>query len=385
MRFIRRWCATGAAVALVLGGTVPSAMAIEATTYQIGVDNAAPAGHDWLYMDFFPRSAVKVHQGDVLDLKWNTGSVDALHTATLVPLGATPPELFVPDGDDDASQAQINPAAFAPTNPTCGSAGKPCPYDGSSLLSSGAQPTAPGFDFFVAVNVKAGRGPVSVTYECLVHPGMRGSVTVVPDSQAASTPQEVQAAAARQFRTDTVGARQAEAQAERRAVTSNPDGTRTVTMTAGTATDFVEVAEMLPHTVQIRPGDTVKWVTKTIKDVHTVTFPQGSGSDAVDPLQAVCEASGSTDSSPPCSSPSAQELHYDPQPQGATAITSPTTVGSSGALSNPPAPFPNSFSFNFPNAGTFAYQCRIHDHMTGAVVVATPRNLPSVAQLPGQP
>jgi len=191
----------------------------------------------------------------------------------------------------------------------------------------------------------------------------------VPDSQVASTPREVQDAATIQHRTDTVGARLAEAQAERRSVTSNPDGTRTVTMTAGTASDFVEVAEMLPRTVQVRPGDTVKWVTRTIKDVHTVTFPRGSGSDAVDPLPTVCEAPGSADSAPPCGDPSAVETHFNTQPRGATAITGPTTVGSAGVLSNPPAPFPSSFSFVFPNAGTFAYQCRIHDHMTGSVVV----------------
>jgi plastocyanin len=369
MRFVRQWCVSGVAVALATGSSVPGATAAGPTTYQIGVDNAAPAGHDWLYVDFFPRTEVKVHRGDVLDLKWNTGSIDALHTATLVPPDATPPPLFVPDGDDSASQAQINPVAFAPTDPTCGSASKPCVYDGTSVLNSGAQFTAPGFDFFVALNVSANTDPVTVTYVCLVHPGMQGSVTVVPDSQAASTQSAVQAVAARQHETETLGARQAEEQAEHRVVTGNSDGSHNVTVTAGTAAPFVEVAEMLPRRLHVRPGDTVTWVTRTAKDAHTVTFPQGSGSDAVDPLQTVCEAPGPIDTRPPCGASGAVELHDNPQPQGATSIASPTTVGSSGVLSNPPAPFPSAYIFSFPNAGTFAYQCRIHDHMTGFIDV----------------
>jgi plastocyanin len=48
----------------------------------------------------------------------------------------------------------------------------------------------------------------------------------------------------------------------------------------------------------------------------------------------------------------------------------PGTVATSGVLSTPPAPFPSSYSFSFPEKGTFTYQCRIHDHMVGAVSVS---------------
>jgi plastocyanin len=369
MRVLRRWCVTAVMAALFLGGAVPPVAATGPTTYQIGVDNAAPAGHNWLYVDYFPRGAVEVHQGDVLAFKWNTGSIDGFHTATFVPPGATPPDLFAADPDDGVGQSQLSPAALAPTDATCGSASKPCVYDGTAMVSSGAQPTAPGFDFFVALNVSADSGPVTLTYMCLVHPGMRGSVTVVPKEQAVATPPQVQAAATEQYRSDTVGARQAETRAEERSVTRNSDGTRTVTMTAGTATNFVEVAEMLPRTVRVRPGDSVTWATSTIKDIHTVTFPRGTGSDAVDPLPTVCEGPGSTDTPPPCSDPGASEAHFNPQAYGPTTIGAPSTVASSGVLSSPPAPFPNGYTFHFPNAGSFAYQCRIHDHMVGSIVV----------------
>jgi hypothetical protein len=34
------------------------------------------------------------------------------------------------------------------------------------------------------------------------------------------------------------------------------------------------------------------------------------------------------------------------------------------------APLPDRYTFSFPNAGTFAYQCRIHDNMIGTIAVA---------------
>ena len=45
----------------------------------------------------------------------------------------------------------------------------------------------------------------------------------------------------------------------------------------------------------------------------------------------------------------------------------PSTVASSGLLGGPHGPFPTSYSFTFPEKGTFTYQCRIHDHMRGII------------------
>ena len=45
----------------------------------------------------------------------------------------------------------------------------------------------------------------------------------------------------------------------------------------------------------------------------------------------------------------------------------PSTVASSGVLGGPHGPFPTSYSFSFPEKGTFTYQCRIHDHMRGVI------------------
>jgi plastocyanin len=371
---LRRWLLPSAAVAFVLGtaGTLPASAAVQ-RTYRIGVDNAAPKGHDWLYVDFFPRQGVKVHRGDVLDFSWNKGSLDGAHNVTVLPAGASTQPFVVqePAGDDAAGQLEANPVVFGPSDPNCGTSVHPCNFTGTARVNSGFAPTAPGNDFFVEMNLPRSDDPVTVNFVCEIHPGMHGSVSVVPDAAARSRLDQVEDAAAAQFHADTRGAFDAEYDVENHAVTRNADGTHTVAVTAGTATPFVEVAEMLPRKIDIEKNDKVNWVTKTIRDIHTVTFPQGAGSNSVDPLQTFCEGAVDTPAVSPanCNSPSDYETHVDPQPIGPTAISSSSTVATSGIIANPPTPFPNNFTFSFPTNGSFVYQCRIHDHMIGTVVV----------------
>jgi plastocyanin len=226
---------------------------------------------------------------------------------------------------------------------------------------------------------------------------MQGAVTVLPSNVETdltpSTQAALDAAATAQYTTNTADALNAETAADNKAVANNADGTHTITMTAGTASAHVEVLEMLPSRVEVRPGDHVKWVTTTKSDIHTVTFPKGHGSDSVDPIPFVCETEGGADTpatGPPpngCSSPGLFENHANPAPQGGTAISSTSTVATSGIISSPPAPFPNSYTFTFPTTGTFAYMCRIHDNMVGTIVVnpAEANNNPAVLAQTGRP
>src|SRR4051794_6261012 len=101
--------------AIIVGILVPvlstPANAGGPTPVVVGVDNAPPTGHDWTYRDFFPRAGISVHDGDVLDFKWNTGAPDGFHTATALKDGESPSDAwstiyptFVPDGDDGPNQ-----------------------------------------------------------------------------------------------------------------------------------------------------------------------------------------------------------------------------------------------------------------------------------------
>jgi plastocyanin len=374
VRLARAAATAGLLLGSGLPGFVTPALA-RSQQYRVEVDNKGPRGHDFEYVDYFPRSDLKVHGGDVVDFRWNTGSQDGLHTVTFLPQGSSSaPPLVVPDSDDPGGQLQFNPAVLAPSNPTCGTQSSPCTYDGSQLLNSGAIANAAGGDFFVRVSptVVDDHQPTVLSYLCEIHPGMAGSITVVSNRAEASDPEDVRERAEQQLDRDTQEALRAEDKAERTSVTTNPNGTRTLTMTAGTATQFVEVAEMLPRNVTVRPGDSVQWVTKTLKDPHTVTFPDGTGSDGVDPLPSFCEGTPDTAAVSPaaCPSPTGFEVHLDPQPQGPTTIASPQTVATSGVIANPNTPPSiDRYTFSFPNAGTFDYQCRIHDHMVGTVVV----------------
>ncbi len=380
--------ALGAIVASVFIGALSAGASTAPPLHVIGVDNASPSGHDFEYVDFFPHSATKVHLGDVIDFAWNAGSPDGFHTATLlkpgqsVAAGYAANQLIISD-EDATIHAQINPSIIAPTDPTCGhAASHPCTYslDNQNQLNSGAMPTGPGGNFFVTTSRD---GDVSaatiINFVCLIHQGMVGTFTIVPADTAATTSTSESAAATAQYNTQTTGALAAEAAADEKSVTNNGDGTHTITMTAGTASTGVE---MLPKRVEIRPGDKVKWVTTTWIDIHTVTFPQGHGSDSVDPLPFACEVAGSTDApatgGPPtfgCTSPTAVEGHVVPQPQGPAAIASTTTVATSGVIAAlETGPFPDRYTFSFPNSGTFAYQCRIHDNMVGTIVVNPAEN-----------
>jgi plastocyanin len=390
MRRRRLLCSTAAlsslAVSMFLGAIAAQANA-GPRTYVIGVDAAGPARHNFEYVDYFPRGQVVpndppavVGNGATIDFRYNLGSLDGLHTAALLPFGETPGQAWAQQPLLTGDEAEATPppnlilntdALFqSPSN--CGGSSNPCVYTGTSEVNSGALPAfTPSGDFFVRINLPTST-PTTVHYVCLIHPGMQGNIRVVPGS--GSSPAAFASNAASQWAADTAGALTAETQADNTAVEANGDGTNTVTMTAGTATQFVEVAEMLPRNVTVRAGDTVKWVTLTQKDPHTVSFPDlQENFSPQDPIQLVCEgATGDTAATGPppdfgCGS-NPTEFTVDLFPQGPGQISSSSTLASSGVIATFDG-LPDNHSFSFPNAGTFSYQCRIHDHMNGTITV----------------
>ncbi|HET9050400.1 MAG TPA: hypothetical protein VFO60_01780, partial [Candidatus Dormibacteraeota bacterium] len=345
------------------------------------MDAPSPAGHNWLYSDYFPDAGLVISSGDTVDFAWSQGSPDGAHTATLVKQGTTLGEEIAanppatPDTDDGAG-ANLNGAAFGPTDPSCGSSTTPCPYDGSADVSSGVLNNAPnGPHFFVTITGAPG---TTITFMCRIHPGMAGTLKISSGGgEPVSTPAQVAAAAASEYATRTASALGAEARADTEAVTSNGNGTHTITMTAGTAVPGVEILEMLPQDVHVATGDSVRWFTSTIEDIHTVTFPAGRGSDSIDPFQPpVCEGAGAVDTpapnpgSPPSFGCGGEaESPFLVAPVGPTTISSPSTAATSGLIGSAPSGFPSTYAFTFSSAGVFTYQCRIHDHMRGTVAV----------------
>ena len=387
--------------------------------YTIGVDNKNPATKSFEYTDFFPNGmkastvasssvpppSVTIRNGDMLHFLWNPdASLDSAHTATLAGMDESLSEAqnrygpLKPDTDDGAGKFVQSPLAFNPTSNDCGdTVENACSYQGDAL-NSGFMPnhngTSKPSQFYVAVEPDTSQ-TTTVRFFCALHRGMVGQVRVLGRNTEISTTTEATMAAdaAAQYAADTAGGIAAETAANQAAVATNSDGSKTVTMTAGTAAPHLEVLEMLPNNVSIKTGDKVTWVAKGF-DIHTVTFPKGHGSDSVDPFQPpVCEGTGTTDTAAPtpqgpppfgCSNAQAVEFPIELGPMGPTAIASASTAASSGLLLSAlaQAPFPDRYTFSFPNAGTFAYQCRIHDNMTGTIAVAAPPAPPAPPVLP---
>jgi plastocyanin len=357
---------------LVIVPTVAAAAGVPAQTIAIGVDHSTPPGHNFEYVDYFPRSGVRVHSGDVVNFAW-ANTPDGLHTATLLKANESPADAWnntpfaVPD-QGDAGQLMINPAVLAPSNPSCGTPAAPCVFNGGSDLNSGALPTNAGAAFAVEITA----APGTYDFVCEIHPGMKGSFTVVGTHAAATPAHRVKALARKQARRDTKEALAAEAAVPPAQVQTSGNH-HLVTLTAGAATPYVEIAEMLPQHVRVNRDDTIQWVTQAMKDPHTVTFPQGDD-PATEPIPAMCDGTPDTAftppaSGPPCGDPTKFELHFNPAPSGGTIISSSSTSATSGVFA-PFPPFPDQTQeFSFPTAGTFTYQCRIHDHMTGTITV----------------
>jgi plastocyanin len=349
----------------------------------IGIDATPPANHNFGYNDFFPRDGVRIHSGDVVDFGWSQ-NLDSLHNVAVLQTGKSPDAgwaqypTVIPD-DDGVGSLQLNPVANLGNHPpagsgapgACGDTATPCVYDGSSDVIDAAHETDGLQHFVVQITAAAGS---EVSFICLIHPGMDGSVKVVAADQRVTTPRQVQHLARRQLVHDTRGAFAAERAAQDKLVVQQPDGTKLVTLRAGATAGKVELLEMLPVNVHLRPGDQAQWRYTAGNEIHTVTFPQDTNQG--EPIVPACENSPDDDpfvppvAGPPCGDPSKFELHVFPQPFGATTIVDPTTFGSSGIIAAPGGPLPSTTAvFTFPNTGTFTYFCHIHDHMIGTIQV----------------
>lgn len=391
-RTLITWASLPTLVIGLLLGTL-SAAAVESRTLVVGVDNKSPARENFGFLDYYPRAGVKVHNGDVVGFRFTPPATsDEIHTATLGTPGETALGIFgapkyeqpIVDTDDPTPagappQLQFPNSVLFPSNPPvgppggCGTQTQPCSYNGSTEINSGilCHGTCPNSEYFFRIDVASVPAEgLTVHYVCLIHgPTMQGSLEIVPADRHASTQQQLNAAARAQFEPQVDRGFEAKAAALKQA-------RRTRTVIAGTEdrSGHVQVLEMLPKSFKVEKGSAVRWVSPSLNEIHTVTFPAGSGSDSVDPFPLVCEGTPDTPATfpggVPCNNPAIFEFHFNPQPQGATTISSASTVGSSGIIASiPGAPFPPGYSFNFPNPGVFAYQCRIHDHMQAVIKV----------------
>lgn len=268
--------------------------------------------------EYLPE-AITVAAGTTVE--WTTAGPDP-HSVTFMPTGQE-----VPAAPDEA--------LFAPTPPTG-------PYDGKALVNSGLIPQGPAAapPFEVVFDT-----PGTYSYGCVIHPGMRGTVTVVAEDGQAESQADIsrrgedelnrwltEGRAAKKTLTDAPPKRQA-----------NPDGTSTWTIEMGVTTAHTDVLAFVPPNAAIKAKDTVTFVNNTAAP-HTASFA-GTKQVPQDP-----------------NSPEAT----NPAPGRSPQTLNRTDYFNTGTLppDSPPGQGPplavRSFSFVVPTAGDYSYVCIYH-------------------------
>ena len=345
------WSAVGIALAL------PAAAQAAVKSVNMGTNKAQqkllqPNGAD--ANAFFP-SNVAVHVGD--SVKFVPTSFHSVHffgkSGKLAPIFNIGPTI---SGIVDAAGAPfwfnglpnfvINGALFAPP----GKFGKTLVTNGTKEIESGL-PTAPNAKPMTVRFTKAGL----FTYNCDLHPGMKGTVRVLPASKPApSTKADANRVAAQ--------AKKAVAESKKFASLKPPANTVYVGAAGKGGTELFGFA---PSKLTVPVGTTVTF-TVPAGSFETHTASTGPGNPDKEPksyLGAI--ATGQDD--PRGGYPS------DPPPAGPAALT-PLLHGngfwSSGALDpNPKTPLPQSNSVTFAAAGTYEFYCLIHTFMHGTITV----------------
>jgi plastocyanin len=403
-----RALATVAGLSTVIWMGVPvTASAASPQTFTIGVDHADPANQQldangqpttppgvqpkvFEYTDFFTRS-IRVHQGDTVDFRFavpdhliQVASNEAVARQAL-PL-FTPDETTAVEGNALGSggpKIVLGPAVFLNFGgaPACGQtvAGR-CRFDGSG-------PSDPGFaspsssDWFLQVNAPAG----AYSYFCHLHPGMRGTLDVVPNNVAVQSQEQIDHLSAMQFGRDQRAAVALYNDANQVDAQRTDSGATVYTVHVGvTSRDrHIAIHDMLPSKLSLKPGDIVQYQWQT-NVIHTVEFAP------VSPFGVDCETSyaplsSSSNELPPCPSGAPEfsepgplfpvEVIGDPGSQVSGALLTDTTdsgllVGASyaqyyGALGA------DNWSVKAGAIGAHQYFCAIHDWMTGTITVGS--------------
>jgi plastocyanin len=133
---------------------------------------AGYGGNTWVADTYFPEN-LSVRVGDTVE--W----LAQFHTVTFAPaakISALRSQFVVKSkGSTGKTVYSLNPAVAFPSNPTCGST-TACMYGGGYLSSGLLMGSSKGPSLFKVTFTRAGL----YHFGCLVHPGMDGSIRVLP-------------------------------------------------------------------------------------------------------------------------------------------------------------------------------------------------------------
>ncbi|HEX4466177.1 MAG TPA: hypothetical protein VH025_03245 [Solirubrobacteraceae bacterium] len=339
--------------ALVLGVAATSASALTAP-----VSAGPPHRTHVAQLDmngFFPiRTRIRV--GDSISF-----AVNGFHTVTFLS-GAPEPGLIVPDATTPLS-GKLDAAGTAfwfngqPTqeiNPAVALAAGGNEYDGTGVVNSGLpNPEAPPKPFVVKFT-KAGE----FTFDCLVHPGMKGTVKVVERKGAAPSVRLDKAKASAQLaRAKVLALKLKRVKVPKDTVLAGNDGSGPVAW-----------LRFFPQTLRVKVGTTVTFKIGSQREVHTVTIGP----------EAYTGQIAETFTTPVASGEGPPKLIVNPLAGYPSDVpTLPAFDGTNhgngfentGILSNAGPPLSPTAQITFTKAGTYSFTCVIHPGMDGKIVV----------------
>jgi len=350
---------------LALAATLAALVVVPATaqaatkTVVVGPLKAAKGvfgGNGTADVDGYSLGTVKVHVGDKVRWKFN-----GFHTVTFPKKGSGAIPFVVPDasakysGINDAAgspfwfngqtQLDLNPLGALPQG---GKTENGTQLNGSGLPQGKAKPYTLKF-------TKVG----TFTYFCVIHPGMKARVKVLPKGKKIPSERQDRKTALRIFK--------AEVKAAKKQAKFTPAAN---TVQGGNDKGNVVQLRFFPQSVKVPVGGTVTFQVKSLPEIHTFAFgPAASLQQLASAfINPVPNAAG-----PPTLALNGQVV-FPSDPPPALPPYDGTAHGngffSTGILDGDPAsPQPSSAKITFTKAGTYSFICLIHPFMHGQVVV----------------
>ncbi len=296
---------------------------------------------------FFP-SEITINAGDAIFFEFPTPP--GFHTVTFLS-GQEVPPLIIPD--ESADTAASPPAGPPPLmlNPEAAFPSGGDTYDGTGYVNSGLDVVRlPGDPPFVLTFT----APGTYEYQCIPH-GVVMKATVVVQEAGAERPEDQAAVDARgeEERATLLEEGLAEIAEYAEAVaTQRDDGTTLWEVAAGVGEGQARVLQFLPNALEIKTGDTVRWVNHSRTEPHTVTF-LGAGVEQPEDIFIEPQPSG-----PP-------KIVQNPLtlfPQGGDVYSGEGYFNSGfiGELNGEPLPGGEAYELTFDTAGDYPYYCILH-------------------------
>lgn len=339
LRFASAVAAASMALAVAQGLMATPAHAAQTWTVDAGISTEQPQP---MGVNQFGPSAITINVGDTVT--WNFDP-NVPHTVTF-PGGAPEPPLFAEAPGMGPGDINAFPPAFAPAGPQ----GPGAQYNGQGRASSGFPTGDTATPYSLTFTA-----PGAYHYMCIVHPGMMGTVVVLP--AGAALPETA-----------------AQASARGKAELNEHLGMGTA-LTTGLATERVETPDLgvnavlsgangggtsayiyAPSDITINSGDVVTWTQADPQEIHTITFLSGEEPPEV-----------TTVLPQPAGPPSVFFPANVAQPQGGSVYDG-TGYVNSGILGLFTGDYSWAVQITAP-PGTYEYMCLIHPFMRGTITV----------------